>query len=841
MLVDSAISIETAIRFGVRPGKDHRDRPGMVFPYTDEYRQVRLDDPPINPKTGKPQRYSSPPGVNQAIRILRDADEVADTAPVLLVEGCKQALAVWEATDALEGRPIVVMMAGCNGAANADLSVVENRDLIVLLDADVNDKWQVWTALDTIKGRSVVFGATSVKVPPRYGSGTCGMDDLLASAPDAEKRTRMMVQIIDKATDKLPSKPRGNPPRRVDVVESDDDDPRAVILTGGDLRDVRDQITTAMVDAFDARTLFNFGGAIATLKDGKTKALTDAEFLGEASNVCRFCKSAEGELVPTRPDSQAVRISYANVDAYSELRRVTRTPFFDEDRLVSRPGYDRATNTYLVEGVDVSVPDRPTKNQVTAAAKLLRDEWLGDFVFATEQDKTRAIGLLLTIILRDSTGLVPMFVLTAPTPGAGKGMLGNLISLVARGIPRGENHLPDSDEETRKAITSAVWEGKDVLSFDEVSTLEGKSLAMTITAETYEDRILGLSKSISIPNRVTLIALGNGIQVRGDMTRRVVPIRLEPDRPDYHQRDDFRHDEPGWTTDHRAELLSAAMTLIKAWLVAGRPPEVKDTTMGSFPKWDKMIGGILNHAGMPGHLDGVYDWANDGNYDRHEWDSHLRGLLDVFKGQTPRASEVINLIEVINPSGTIPPPPNFGKHLDDIAAGDEKTRKVRRRTAAQALGHIYNRRKDGWTSSGLRLVKAGEDTATKVALWKVEVKADTPSGTSGTLGDITQSQREKHTHFSSSSESCVSHTYKGAGDSPEVPEVPEHPDADRLLTWLWDQPSGKSLRYAAKHLGMTIEDAERHAQSLVDVGLALLSTDRGSSAVVIRATSRKAV
>ena len=45
----------------------------------------------------------------------------------------------------------------------------------------------------------------------------------------------------------------------------------------------------------------------------------------------------------------------------------------------------------------------------------------------------------------------------------------------------------------------------------------------------------------------------------------------------------------------------AALTLIRAWIAAGRPKGKK--TLGKFEGWAEVMGGILQVAGVPGFLD----------------------------------------------------------------------------------------------------------------------------------------------------------------------------------------------------------------------------------------------
>ena len=93
---------------------------------------------------------------------------------------------------------------------------------------------------------------------------------------------------------------------------------------------------------------------------------------------------------------------------------------------------------------------------------------------------------------------------------------------------------------------------------------------------------------------MTWLALGNQVQALGDMNRRVYRIALHPDGADPHNRsgDTFRYpDLRSWTLENRPRLVTAALTLCRAWFAAGQPSQA--STFGSFEQWQRMVGGIL--------------------------------------------------------------------------------------------------------------------------------------------------------------------------------------------------------------------------------------------------------
>jgi hypothetical protein len=92
------------------------------------------------------------------------------------------------------------------------------------------------------------------------------------------------------------------------------------------------------------------------------------------------------------------------------------------------------------------------------------------------------------------------------------------------------------------------------------------------------------------------------------------------DRP--WMRSGFRHgDLHGWAKEHRGELIWAALTLVQAWLAAGRPPG--GAALGSFENWAATLGGILSVAGVPGFLANLRDLYEKSDEDTGEWQAFL--------------------------------------------------------------------------------------------------------------------------------------------------------------------------------------------------------------------------
>lgn len=783
---------------------------GYVIPWCNgktTVEQIRWDEPYVN-DDGDTIKYYWPAGIPTILHIHRKASEPGST--VVLAEGFKQSLMAALNLPESYG---VAAFTGCWSKANEPLlDVVRGHHVVYAFDADLTTNPAVWKAAERHMNNARANGAASVRFIILPGTGSEGLDDYLAKF-GREDRAFILGNLLDQAVAKLPKEPKRTAKVDPDDLAKIDAKGRPIVLTSGDADDVIKQTTAAMVERHSGARLFNFGGAISTVEDGTVSALDVDTFFGVANETIAYRSEGPGgdmvRLKNAEPSPRAFRAAWRDVGAYARLERVTRCPFFDESgRLVTTPGYDQAARTLLLPSDDLdalAVPDKPSKREVSEAAALLRD-WLGDFPFKDETDAARAIGSALTLILRALFPLAPMNVITATLAGSGKGLLLDVLTIATVGQAVGKMPYAESDEEIRKAVTSLFLEGREVVGWDEAHTINSKQLARALTATTYEDRKLGGNDMVRSPNRLTMFAMGNAVQIRGDMTRRVVPIRLHPMTSTPHLRNDFKRSNlPRWTTDNRPVLLSALLTLIRAWFAAGCPEEPKTTRMGSFEAWDRTIGGILALAGMPGFLDGATEWSTSGDYAEAEWIAHTEGLWKVFGEQEFTSAQVVGFLDVIG-SGRILPPP-FIK-LKSVSYLPDSARREIVADVAKSLGMAYSRRVDRpvKTEAGeLVLTKAGASHG-HVSKWLLrpvknadDLDSDeTPGGggTGGTGGTLFQHVKESA--FSDDEGGEKNFSISRGAAVPPVPPVP--PEA---ITGIVGTP--KPLKHPAAHAARALD------------------------------------
>jgi hypothetical protein len=667
--------------------------PALAFPWStpsgEQFVQLRPDTPIEVQGEKRARKYLWPAGTSSAIaEVRRDESDL-----VFFVEGTKQALA---AAGYLE-EGSVYGIAGCRswsteGVPVADLDVVEDKRVVLIFDADISTNLDVWTAAEKFTEALRAEGAVSVAYVLLPAGKTAGLDDVLGSKEEG-KRARYLERLVELAKPRLGgsggiAKPKRDTQPAGPVLPTGD---RPIIMVNDDRLDVISGVVGALRNRWDGTELFCYGGALARRAGATMTPVTKDAFSGLVSQAAvTGTVDTRGNFTYAWPDAVSMGAALVQAERFTPLDRVTEVPFVRADGTICQvAGYDVATRTFLADAVStVSVPADPTEGEISQAVKLLTVEWLGDLFDAmpSDADRANALALILTPLIRGLVPLVPLAVVNGLQMGVGKNLFGDLVALLSTG--RESEPLPwtGNEEETRKQITSVFRGGSTLAVFDEAHTIEGAALARAITAVTYKDRKLGVSDMIEFPNTMTWVSLGNQVQVNGDMSRRVYVVRIAPKvaNPQDRSAESFRHPEiREWTRDHRSELLSAALTLVRAWFAAGCPRDgagaLAGRRLGSFEKWGGLVGGVLDVAGVPGFLGNLQQYRSESDFDRVYWTAHLRWLRSVFGAREFTTGDVI--AKMRSRSDVEHPP---GRDLTDHTAPGY----------GRALGQAYGRQKD---------------------------------------------------------------------------------------------------------------------------------------------------
>jgi len=308
------------------------------------------------------------------------------------------------------------------------------------------------------------------------------------------------------------------------------------------------------------------------------------------------------------------------------------------------PGYDERSRTIYDPGDRVwpAIKHEPThQDAVTALAELC--EPFCDFPFIESWDRSAAIAFLLSIVGRSAiAGPVPMFKSGSNTPGAGKGLIVDTVSIIATGRESSKMPPTHNDEETRKRLLPIAIAAPPVLTFDNVEGVFGsETLAMVLTTGTFTDRVLKESKNVEVPFRTVLAVTGNNIQLQGDLGRRIIPIDIDAKMEHPEDRTDYRHPHlKAYVAAERPRLVAAALTLLRAYVVAGMPAHGLPVK-GSFEAWDRLVRGAILWAGGADPVRGVERLREAGDIDLER----LRALISAWRCIPEREATAVELLE----------------------------------------------------------------------------------------------------------------------------------------------------------------------------------------------------
>lgn len=408
----------------------------------------------------------------------------------------------------------------------------------------------------------------------------------------------------------------------------------------GDLKQVTAEAWAALEHWNEPVMLLRFGSEPVRIErddDGKPipRPLTENRLrheLARAANWYKWVKKdGDWAMAPAKPPLDVVRDILAMPDIdLPILEALTEAPIFAADgSLCLQQGYDPGSRTYYAPepGFNLRpIPTQPSASEIRYARSQIED-MLCDFPFTGVSERAHAIALLLQLFARNLIdGPTPLFLIEKPTPGTGAGLLIETLALVATGHPATMMTEGRDEDEWRKRITATLWGSPQIIAIDNIrDRLDSASLSSALTARSWQDRILGRSEMTRLPVRCAWVATGNNPALSSEITRRTIRIRLDAktDRP--WERTQFRHsDLRGWVRERRGELVWSCLTLIRAWLAAGKPSG--SITIGSYEAWARTLGGILQVAGVDGFLANATEFYEQSDTEG----SDIRGFLSLW-------------------------------------------------------------------------------------------------------------------------------------------------------------------------------------------------------------------
>lgn len=544
---------------------------------------------------------------------------LTDDHVVGLAEGIETALSVMAACVRL---PVWATLSTSN--LEQVVLPAEARKVVLLADHDPSNAGARAAAAAAARlhaeGRRVF-----IAIPPKEGDDF--NDLLMREGVDAVRRVvESAVEWTDHATDEtMALVVDGGTHRPIGLALPDHARPQ-LRADNGDLARAVSQAWDILLAANNPPWLFRAAGCptwVVRDDDGlpMAKPLTEDRLRPVLAQLIDWRKiNRNGELVPAHPPMAVIKSILATPDpALPVLAGIVTTPVFGRDgELITEPGYHPAARLLYDPPKDFVLPaiaKRPTPADIIAARSLLLDDLLGEFPFTGEAERAHALALLLVGFVRAMIdGPTPLHLVEKPTQGTGATLMVDAISVIATGCRASVMVEGSDDEEWRKRLTAKLRQIPSVVLIDNLRRpLDSSALAAALTAPFWEDRVLGASETTRLPVRCIWIATGNNPEFSGEMTRRLVRIRLDARVDQPWRRKGFRHpDLIGWVHANRADLVAACLSLCRGWIAAGMPRGSK--RIGSFEAWAAVMGGLLEAIGVPGFLGNIDEMldASDG-------------------------------------------------------------------------------------------------------------------------------------------------------------------------------------------------------------------------------------
>ena len=228
---------------------------------------------------------------------------------------------------------------------------------------------------------------------------------------------------------------------------------------------------------------------------------------------------------------------------------------------------------FAPDGQYPPIADHPSKDDAIRAADELLDV-VCDFPFAGPQHRSVWLAFDLTLVGRAAIrGPCPLFVIDANTPGSGKSLLSDAAGFIAYGHDLARKQWPGDDNEVRKTITAMAMESVPAVLWDNIATTLGcSSLDAALTGTSWQDRILGTNTTTgTLPLTTVWGATGNNIVLAADTARRTLYCRVESPMENPEERTGFKYPSLiPWVRQHRHRLAAAAVTILRAYVAAGR-------------------------------------------------------------------------------------------------------------------------------------------------------------------------------------------------------------------------------------------------------------------------------
>lgn len=316
------------------------------------------------------------------------------------------------------------------------------------------------------------------------------------------------------------------------------------------------------------------------------------------------------------------------------LKAPTITP---QGRVISKHGYDKDTALYHSTGINIRIPANITSEQVSDA-KACIDEVLKDFCFDQPVDKSVAFAAVLTSVTRQVLPSAPLFAFDSNTPGTGKGLISDCLSLIALGREPATVNISINDDVFEKRLDMILYGGEPAAMIDNIQKpLNSERFCTILTQEYLPVRRMHSYDSLVAPTRVFWTVTGNNLRFSGDITRRTLKCRFKTSDENPEERH-FDVNLRDFCRKNRSRIIQSVIILLKNYLNKCEVPTMNE--YGSFEIWNRFIRGCVISLGMDDPLISKRSVkAEDVN--GNQIACFISEMYDVFGNDKFTASEVL--------------------------------------------------------------------------------------------------------------------------------------------------------------------------------------------------------
>lgn len=411
----------------------------------------------------------------------------------------------------------------------------------------------------------------------------------------------------------------------------------------------------------------------------------------------------QDKLVSCPPRVQSMVSGIGGDQTLLPLESIIQVPSLRPDgTVIDAPGYDAATGYYLAAKVRLShLHANPTKDNAIRARDFLKtifgpnDATKLGFPWHRPDEWIVPLALAMTAVCRPAFGNIPAFAIDASTPGSGKGKIVGLCSIIATGEEPARSGWPSNPEEQDKTIGGYAVASPPIIAFDNVrGAISNQCLENALTTPIYGFRVLGVHEIMMLPFRSITTFTGNNLSFVGDMIRRIIIGRLEPQTEHPEKLDPEKFRIPfieRFVRDQRAKIVSAMLTIARSYVLAGMPSQ--GLRMGSFDSssgglgWIELIGGALAWC----EAGDITQFSGKENAEEPEDWAHVRTLLSSWRyiDTQNQGIALSGLLSTLYPGDVI-------EHIrkgtrGDMTEQDWRSERVDSRAALQALSRCPDR------------------------------------------------------------------------------------------------------------------------------------------------------